>query len=103
MQKVQQGNASVEKLLEQGKRYAAAIAAGEEFAFYAGVVIDYCVEAIVSDCADELLEEMRVLLKAEGFEIDYVCDVCTVTTFIAKRNAKVGKKIYDILDMILAD
>ncbi len=103
MQKVQQGNASVETLLEQGKRYAAAIAAGEEFAFYAGIVIDYCVEAIFCNEADELMEEMREQLKAEDFDMDGVCDVCTVTTFIAKRNAKVGKKMHDILDMILAD
>lgn len=103
MGKAEQVNASVEQLLAQGKRYAAALAAGEEFAFYAGVVIDYCVEAIFSDCVDELLNEMRVLLNAEGFDMDGVCDVCTVTTFVAKKNAKAGKKIHDILDMILAD
>ncbi len=46
---------------------------------------------------------MRVLLNAEGFDMDGVCDVCTVTTFVAKKNAKAGKNIHDILDMILAD
>lgn len=60
-------------------------------------------QAIFCNEADELMEEMRELLKAEGFDMDGVCDVCTVTTFIAKRNAKVGKKMHDILDMILAN
>ena len=42
MSKTEQAYASVEKLLEQGKRYAAAIAAGEEFAFYAGIKFRHC-------------------------------------------------------------